>query len=167
MDGATLARHWMIKSTKASVRLSLKMVTMTESQIRVFTDGLSELFDKVVGFTAKPEHLTYARTQVQAIEAHLQAGDQRAAFDSLARLTARLAALKDTPDLPNGDDLARMKAESDALLTLELRQWTLSQYTTEEVIAALTEARQQGTFQQKDFIQDLEKVVKEQSPAAY
>ena len=48
----------------------------------------------------------------------------------------------------------------------QLKHWALAQHTTEEVLAALKEAREQGTFELRDFIGDLEKVVKDHDPTA-
>lgn len=73
--------------------------------------------------------------------------------------------LRDEPaSLSAFDEIGRSLLSSP--LPGELRDWARAQHTDEEVIAALKEARQQGTFELKDFIEDLEKVVKDHGPAA-
>ena|SRR5437870_442830 len=58
------------------------------------------------------------------------------------------------------------EAFSHRPLPPQLKEWALAQHTREEVVAALKEAREQGTFELKDFIEELEKVVKDHHPAA-
>jgi hypothetical protein len=138
---------------------------MTSTEIQGFLDELHETIDKVTG--AGPDAIASLRDQVRQMEGWLQSGEQGAAFDCLARLTKELLKLHEPPAHQEADDRARMKADSAKHLTPELRQWVLSQHTTEEVIAALNEARRQGTFELKDFVDDLEKVVKDHDPTAH
>ena len=50
-------------------------------------------------------------------------------------------------------------------LSPQLKEWALAQHTKEEVVAALREAREEGTFELKDFVEDLEKVVEDHKRA--